>query len=100
MSNTENSEIRNKKDNFRRNYRNNNPNNNRNERNRNPRNPRNNRRNRNRRKNTKSFKPDHRPDMRILTADGQLQKYPHEYTERDVLVIIICLMIKQYIINY
>ena len=25
--------------------------------------------------------------MRVLTADGQLDKYPYEYSERDVLVI-------------
>ena len=82
MSNIENSETRN---NFKKNYRNNNRNNNDN---RNGRKPKNNRRNRNRRKNTRSFKPDHRPpDMRILTADGTLEKYPYRYTERDVLVI-------------
>jgi len=68
---------------------NNRPNNRHNNRPNNRQNNRpNNRRNRNRRKNTRSFKPDHRPpDMRVLTADGQLEKYPYEYSERDVLVI-------------
>ena len=84
-----NSDTNNQINNRRHNPRNNNPRNN-NPRNNNRRNNnfRNNRRNRNRKKNTKSFKPDHRPpDMRILTADGQLEKYPYQYTERDVLVI-------------
>ena len=88
-NNTENKN--NRIEHFRKNHRrNNNPNNNQNNNdNRNGRNNRRNRnRNRNRKKNTRSFKPDHRPpDMRILTADGQLQKYPYQYTERDVLVI-------------
>ncbi len=41
-----------------------------------------------RKKNTKSFKPDYQPPaMRIVNADGSLEKYPYSYNERDVTII-------------